>query len=332
MHRIMTLRTLTFFLFSTTLLTLSCGTASKKDKKANLQEGTSQQQVVVDSNDDGSYKSKINFIPGSRYAYTITNVSETELEVNNKTVNVQHKSDVGITYNVKKDSTGNYLLKLHYDKIHLYTKTGDKETELDAANSAATLDPTEKMLGVLKEANIAATVTPTGKVVAISGYKELGEQILNGFKDGTSREMAKSQWEKVIGEGMVKKSIEQLFSVLPESAKNVGDTWKKNSKQKGEIDMNVSSTFKLKEIEDGIATIESEGEMTSEKAEASMMGYSVTSDLQGDQEGEYQVETSSGIVLKNNTSSSLKGTLQMMGREIPVTIKTTLTMSGKKVQ
>jgi hypothetical protein len=328
----MSLRRLTFILSGSTLLALSCGTASKKDKKANLQEGSNQQQIVIDSNDDGSYRSKINFTPGSRYAYTITNESQTKLEVNGKKVDVLHKSDVGITYDIQKDSAGNYVIKLHYDKIHLYNKTGDKETDLDAANSAATFDPTEKMLGVLKEANILATVTSTGKVVAISGYKELGEKILSGFKDETSRSMAEAQWEKVIGEGMVKKSIEQLFTVLPESAKNVGDTWTKNTKQKGEIDMNVTSNFKLKDIEDGIATIESEGELTSEKGETSMMGYSVTSNMQGDQEGEYQVETNTGMVLKNNTTSTLKGSLQMMGKEIPVSIKITLTMNGKKVQ
>jgi len=313
----MSLRNTTFFLFASTLLALSCGTNSNKDKKA--------------SNDGITFKPKVNFIPGSRYAYSITNESETGLELNGKKVNVQHKSNVGITYNIKKDSAGNYLLQLHYDNIHLYSKQGDKETELDAANAAATLDPTEKMLGILKDANISATVTSTGNVVSISGYKELGEKILGGFTDASSRNMAKSQCEKVIGEGMVKKSIEQLFSMLPESAKNIGDTWTKNTKQKGEIDMTVSSTYKLKGIEEGIATIESEGEMTSDKTETSLMGYPVTSDLKGDQEGEYQVETNTGMVLKNKTSSALKGNLQMMGREIPVTIKTTLTMNGKKM-
>lgn len=327
----MNLRSLTSFLFSIMLLA-SCEAYSKKERKAGSQGVSKQELTVNDSAAEPSYRSKINFVPGSRYAYTINNESETELEVNGKAVNVQHQSDVGITYDVQKDSAGNYLLKLHYDKIHLYSKTGDKETELDAANAVATLDPTEKMLGILKDANIVATVTSTGMVVSINGYKELGEKILDGFNtDETSRKMAKTQWEKVIGEGMVKKSVEQLFSILPESAKNVGDIWKKNTMQKGEIDMNVSSTFKLKDIEDGIATIESEGEMTSDKAEANTMGYSVTSDLKGDQEGEYQVETSTGMVLKNNTSSTLKGTFQMMGKEIPVTIKTTLIMNGKKM-
>lgn len=277
-------------------------------------------------------KVSISLASGASYRYTISNESATELEANGKTVNTLHKSAIGITYDVQQDSAGNYVLRFHYDKIHLYTKTGDNETELDAANAAATLDPTEKMLGLLKEANITATISPSGNVIAISGYKELGEKILTGINaDATSRSMAKTQWEKVIGDGMVKKSIEQLFSVLPDGAMRIGDTWQKKARQKGEIDMNVTSTFTLKDIEDGIASIESEGEMTSDKGEAHVMGYLVASDLQGDQQGEYEVETNTGMVLKNTTTSKLKGTLQVMGKEIPVTIKTTLTMLGKKI-
>jgi hypothetical protein len=319
------------FLFGVILLVFSCNT-SPNSKKVQKDQNAKATDEVTDGAGN-TFKAHLAPTSGSKYVYTISNQSATELEANGKTVNTLHKSDVGITYDVQQDSAGNFVLRLHYDKIHLYTKSGDNETELDASNAAATLDPTEKMLGLLKEANITATVSPTGSVMAISGYKELGEKILSGMHaDATSRNMAKTQWEKVIGDGMVKKSIEQLFSVLPDGAMRIGDTWQKKIQQKGEIDMNVASTFTLKDIEDGIAHIESEGEMTSNKGEANVMGYLVTSDLQGDQQGEYEVETQTGMVLKNNTTSKLKGTMQMMGKEIPVTMKTTITMNGKKVQ
>ena len=58
---------------------------------------------------------------------------------------------------------------MKYDKIHLYTKKGDTETDLDADNAGLTADPTEKMLGILKSANILATVGPMGAVKSASG-------------------------------------------------------------------------------------------------------------------------------------------------------------------
>lgn len=312
--------------FGIIFILISCRSGTNLDGKL-----TSNNKSIVNKEDNGI---ALHFmgLSGSKYIYTITNETETELEANGKTVTNQHKSEVAITYTIQKDSGGNYVLQLHYDKIHLYSKTGDQELEMDASNAAASINPTEKMLGVLKEAKIAATISPAGKVVTISGYKELGEKILAGLgPDVNARTIAQNQWEKVIGDGMVKKSIERLFNILPDSAVQVGDTWKKNTKEAGEINMTVASTFKLKDMEDGIASIESEGEMTSDKDETQVMGYAVTSDLQGDQQGEYEVETKTGMVVKNNTISKLKGTLQMMGKEIPVTMKTTLKMSGRKI-
>jgi hypothetical protein len=306
----------------------SSAEAGKKPGKVN--DGAAAGSNTTSENSIN--KVSVNMVSGASYRYTITNESETEVEANDKKVNNQHKSDVTITYNIQKDSTGNYLLRLHYDKIHLYSKTGDQEVEMDAANADKSINPTEKMLGILKNSSIAATVSATGKVIAISGYKELGDKILAGLSgDEKSLNMAKGQWEKVIGEGMVKKSIEQLFSVLPDRKIQVGDTWKKNAQQTGEFNLNVASTFRLKDIEDGIASIASEGELTSSKGESQLMGYSVTSDLQGDQDGEYEVDTKTGMVLKNTTISKIKGTLQMLGKEIPVTMKTTLKMNGKKM-
>jgi hypothetical protein len=123
--------------------------ANSKNKVGNINHGAG-----IDSAGEntfaGSNKLKVNLVTGTSYHYTITNESETELDANGKTLNNRHRSDFAITYNIQKDSAGNYLLRLHYDKIHLYSKTGDNETELDAANASATMNPIEKMLGVLK--------------------------------------------------------------------------------------------------------------------------------------------------------------------------------------
>jgi len=305
----------------------------EKDRAKSNGAGKVEGDSSSDGNEGSIAASHFTPPPSASYQYTITNESETEVEANGKTVTNKHKSDVAITYNIQKDSAGNYLLGLHYDKIHLYAKSGENESELDAASAANSMNPVEKMLGVLKDAKIVATVSSSGKVIAINGYKELGEKILGSFKaDATSYNMAKSQWEKVIGEGMVKKSIEQMFSILPDSDVQVGDTWKKSTKQAGEFNMTATSTFKLKDLEDGIASIESEGELKSDKGETQVMGYAVTSNLQGDQQGEYEVETKTGMVLKNKTTSKLKGSMQLMGKDIPVTVKTTLTMNGRKVK
>jgi hypothetical protein len=282
------------------LLGLSCNTSTKsnkqnKDKAGNVNEGAANSEA---QGEDNTFKFHLNPTPGSQYYYTISNESNLELEVNDKKMYNQSKSNVGVIYDVKKDSAGNFLLNIRYDKIHLYTKTGDNESDMDADNSKATFNPVEKMLGILKTANIVATINPTGKIVSISGYKELGEQMMAGLNtaDITTKNMAQNEWDKVVGEGLVKKNINELFNIFPDSAIKIGDTWKMHSQEKGQIALNVSSDYKLKDINDGVAEVESKGEMTSDKGEVNMMGTSVKGDLQGKQDGEYEIDTKTGML------------------------------------
>ncbi|OQP54576.1 hypothetical protein A4H97_21645 [Niastella yeongjuensis] len=323
----------TSYLLGILVLGLACNTPSghgkvRKDKGQGMIGGA----TGSDNNDD-ALSLQLNLQPGSKYYYTINNEYDIALEAGGKSINNKNKSDVSLTYDIQKDSAGNYLLQMHYDKIHLYTKAGDKESEMDADNANATFDPVEKMLGVLKSTNITAVISSAGKIKDITGYKELGDKIIAGLNitDLQARNMALEKWDKVIGEGLIKKNIDQAFHLFPDSAIEVGDTWKLQSQQKGEVPLNETSKYKLKDVDDGIAYISSEGQIESDKTEAKVMGYPVTGNLQGSQSGEYEVDAKTGMLLKNKVTAKVEGSFLMMGREIPVTIKTEVKMAGKKI-
>jgi len=56
-----------------------------------------------------------------------------------------------------------------------------------------------------------------------------------------------------------------------------------NTQPKGKINLNVSSDFKLKDIDDGVAIIESDGKLASDKGQVNVMGTMVSGNLQGNQ-------------------------------------------------
>src|SRR6266496_1737405 len=66
---------------------------------------------------DKTYKIRLNPLPGSSYYYDITNETETKLEVDDKKTGNGSKSSVGIIFKIDKDSTGDFLLNMQYDKI-----------------------------------------------------------------------------------------------------------------------------------------------------------------------------------------------------------------------
>ena len=280
------------------------------------------------------YKLQLNPTAGSKYYFDISNESEAKLEIKDKNIDNLAKTKVGVYYELNKDSSGNFMINMTYDKIHLYTKNGDSESDLDAANAATSLDPLEKILGILKAAHIVAIISPAGEIKSATGYKEMVAKIIAGMNNNDiyAKNIAQSKWEKLIEEGMIKKNMNQLFKIFPDSALHVGDKWKINSTQNSEINLNANTSYTLKEINDGIAIIDSEADITSDSSSSNYFGYEVTTDLNGEGKGEYDMEVRTGILIKANITTNVKGELQMLGREIPVNIRTIVKIKGRKVK
>lgn len=279
------------------------------------------------------YKLQLSPAPGSVYTYEMINESETEMEVEGEEISNTNKSEVRLNYAVATDSTGNYVFTTTYDKIRLNTENGDTKTEADADNAMVTIDPVEKMLGILKSARIVATITPKGEMKNVSGYKELEDKLMAGFSatDDHSKSMLKAQWEKVIEEGVVKNTMDQFLKIFPDSAIHIGDTWKLNSTQGGELPMQIKNTYILKAINNDIAVISSEGIMTSNQVSNSVVGYtSVSANLKGEQKGEFEIETKTGMLINCRVAAKIKGTLQIMGKDIPISITNTIKVDGRK--
>ena len=292
----------------------------------------SSERHYADGNPDKEYKLRLNPAAGSKYYFTIISGSEFRMEVDGKKVDKQNKSTIGVSYAIDKDSAGNFRLSMVYDKIHFYSKNKDGETDLDAGDSAS-LDPVEKLMGILKGATIQSVVSPQGDIRSIKGYDELKSKLLASFNpnDRYSRAIAEKQWEERIKEGLIKKNMEQLFKIFPDSAVHVGDKWQLSSVQKDEINLNIKNSYTLKDIHDGVALINSEGIITSDNATGTTMGYEFTADIKGKQEGEFEMETATGMLLSSKISSDIEGEMSMMGRTIPITIRSTMKMEGKKV-
>jgi hypothetical protein len=308
-----------FFLLFLLSFTISC----------KLQPGSDRR--YADGNPNKEYKLRLNPEAGSKYYFTITSGSEFRMEVDGKKVDRQNKSTVGVSYAIDKDSIGNFRLSMVYDKIHFYSKNKDGETDLDADDSTG-LDPVEKLMGILKGATIQSVVSPRGDIQSIKGYDELKDKLLASFNpnDRYTRAIAEKQWEERIKEGLIKKNMEQLFKIFPDSTVHVGDKWQLSSVQKDEINLNIRNAYILKDIHNGIALISSEGVITSDDASGSTMGYEFTADIKGKQEGEFEMETATGMLLSSKISSDIEGEMSMMSRTIPITIHSTVKMEGKK--
>lgn len=275
------------------------------------------------------YQLHINPLPGSKYQYQIGNESKVNMTVNNKAVQSAKKTDFTMTYAVEKDSADHFLISITYDKIHIRTKTGDQESDLNSENPDDPGDPMQRMLRSLKDATIVATLNRDGAIKTVTGYADVASNIL-GSTNAISlpdKQRLQQQWRTMIEQSMIKKNMDQLFRIFPDSAVHIGDSWKIESRDSANLSFLVKSIYSLHAIKDGIAEIECQGEISSDST-AALQGMAATAELKGQQQGSYSVDTKSGMLIECKVSANIEGSVQVVGRDIPVSISTEVTITA----
>ena len=278
------------------------------------------------------YMLRLNPPPGAKYYYTVKSEQEIKFEANGKKVDNVTKTTAGVDYMIGKETTGNFAIHIQYDKLHVYSKNGDAESDMDAANAATTTDPVEKMLGTLTTIPLGASVTPAGEVRSIAGYDEIPDKILAAFPatDLNTRNLMRDRLKQMVGTGIIKKNVADIFYFFPDSAIHVGDKWKLQSTQVSELNLNTQLSFTLVKIEDGVATIKSEGKINHDSTTIDLMGYKVLAQLDGDEQGEYEMDTHTGMLISAELNTDISGSISVMDQDVPLSLQSTVKIDGQK--
>lgn len=270
--------------------------------------------------------------PGSTYHYAIENVTTMKFEVDDKETVNENKSAAGILNKVSRDTAGNLVFAIQYEKIHIHTKNDGAEADYDGTKSGFSFDPIEKMLGVLQANELKVNISPNGDVKSIDGYQEMTNSFISLMNPQTEadKDAVQKKWEQLIKEGLVTRNIDQLFKVFPDSAVHIHDKWNLTTKQKGDLEMNFNTTYFLKNVDEDVALIESSSEISSDSLTSSFGGYDASAHLKGDQFGEIRLETKTGMLLSAKLIAKIEGTIEVMDKEIPIHITTAVTINGKR--
>ncbi|MDQ6844211.1 MAG: DUF6263 family protein [Bacteroidota bacterium] len=108
------------------------------------------------------------------------------------------------------------------------------------------------------------------------------------------------------------------FETIPKNAK-AGTTWRDSSSSNG---ITKVTNYTLKTLNGNEAAISLSGTIDSE-IKTEMQGMEIQTKTKGTFTGEETVDTKTGVVKQNTTTTDAKGTLIAMGQEIPTTSKIT---------
>ncbi len=283
---------------------------------------------------DKKYKLGVQSQSNSTFYYTITNETSSNFEVNGKEIENKNNSDMGLVYNVQPaDSNGNTAIKITFDKFHIALKNQENEKELDADNGVNSADPVENFLGKIKGSSIQAVINKNGEVSSANETKNFIDSLVSSIiiQDQKMKDQLKEQLSQLMGEGFIKNNLEN-FHIFPDTAVYVGDSWtKKNSTSASNMTLEGVTKYTLTSISNGVANIETDTRISNVSNNENKSLNNINADLKGTQEGEFEVDTQTGMLLNGKSSATIKGSLQLMGREVPITIKMKRKVEGKKM-
>lgn len=108
------------------------------------------------------------------------------------------------------------------------------------------------------------------------------------------------------------------FMSVPEKAK-VGTAWHDSTSSDGVTRV---TNYTIKEIKGNTATVSISGTETRD-TKMEMQGMEIDTKTSGNFTGEQIVDVNTGVISQNNLTADSKGTINVMGQEIPTTVKAT---------
>lgn len=269
----------------------------------------------------------------AQYYYAISSSVKSRYQVNDKKMESTGTSDLGLVFRMAKDSGDGIVVSITYDKLHVIMDNGSEHKDITARKGDSTADPVERMLGNILGSVLTLTLDKGGNIRKVSGTKELAQKILGamGGADPAVRTTVEGQLGRLAGEAFVRSTLQQVFKLVPDSVQYVGDTWTHTQESDG-LKLSIATTYTLKDVDGHVASIVGSSDIRDEGDEPVLfMDQSFPATISGEQESHFRVDLPSGLALEGQAKLSLKGTLQVLGKEVPIQIESQKKIEGKRM-
>ena len=278
---------------------------------------------------------KLQFNPavGSRYRIEMTTDQDIVQEMEGQKMEVKSISDYAMLYEINKADGDNKVMKMTFERMKSVQKAMGKEMVMDSDNIDTT-DPGSKIIGAVKGAAFEMVITKKGEVKSIIGMDGLMQKMVNSAGEDLPAEVKAQMAEGIkamMNDDMLKGLAEQSFKIFPDKAVKPGDSWTSKIETKSFLDMVTQTTYTLKKVEKGIATLDIKSTITPLGKEKMVQGTKVETSISGTQNGTMELEVASGMTLSSNIVQNIDSKMKANGTEIPIKVNGTTTIKTTKL-
>jgi hypothetical protein len=278
-----------------------------------------------------AFSPKLKLTPGQRFDYSITHQVVTKAEIEGREMVTDNRIELGLLYEMISDTAGQVVMKLTYNNLKVRLKDHETEEVYDASNSRSEV-PVEKILSQIRGSSVLVYLSSRGEVIKIEGVSEISKGILASFNatDAQSQQQLKQHLSKLVGETFVRENLQSAFAIAKDTLIQPGSTWTASTTTTSDIRYDASTTYKLISVTNNVATIEAMSEIKNVTAATAITGYDTQQELKGKEEGTFKTDIVSGMIMSGDSDAMIEGKLNVMERQVPLTIEITRKIRAKK--
>jgi len=269
------------------------------------------------------YDLKLNLKKGQKYTQAmVMDLNMTE-SISGQEINVLSKMQFEFKQQVKSiTAKGDFVMESEYSRVAMTMDAMGQKMAYDS-NDKDTVGGNGdfmKAFGNIIGKKFQVTLTPKGKVVEIKGLKEIIDAMGSGKDDPTTQKLL----ESTLDEKKLTSSFESSYHIFPDKPVKVGESWTQKSNVESMFPMDISTGYTLKDVSNGVAKISASGDFSMKKDDFESNGMKMKINFTGTYTGTYDLDLTTGISKTGNIQMPMKGTMELMGMEVPVTVSTNM--------
>lgn len=256
------------------------------------------------------------------YIYNITNTVIAIFEVNGKEVKTTKQSEIDINCMYERDTTGNYKMKVTFDKFYIVVNNNGTRQVMKSENAGEDADQIDKVLHILAGSSLNVFLNKSGQAINVTGGDEINWRILAALPTYSAEEKEKirSLLNTLTGENFIKNNFSQVTPAF-DTAMSLGFKWNDTLRQTGDISYESVNNYELRSFKNGLAHISVAGSILNIINDNSgLIGVARMEDFKGSQEGSISKDTATGILVNEEMMTKINGNVMVNGKPIALRI------------
>lgn len=220
-------------------------------------------------------------------------------------------------------------IEIEYTRLKIDMK-GPMTMSMDSEGNGAEMP--NKIVKTMMNKPFHFVMTSQGTIEKIDDVENLYSGLGSIGLDETQLAATKQMFQQTLNESSLKGNLEAAMISYPQNKIKTGESWKNKSGVATNFPMQSENTWLLKSLDGTIASIESDGVMTSSDTTHVMNlpnGIKAKTNLSGKQSTKSKVDTKSGWPTETKMLSEIKGTMTLLAggmlpsdMEVPMEILT----------